>query len=89
MEDNIAQVRDQQLALSRAFEAARQHLGIGCGSLDVWRSELLGRILSRLARDGNWDPGNLARMAAESFLSETTPDLRAKPDGHFYRRHAE
>jgi len=88
MDNNLAQVRNQQLALSRAFEFARRELGIGCGSLEVWRSELLGRILSALAREEDWDPDTLARKAVDRFLSETTPDLRGNGDRTLLR-HAE
>ena len=89
MEDNVARACDQQIALTRAFDAAREELGIGFGSLNVWKSELLGRILSRLAREGDWDPGTLARKAADSFLIETTHVAGANLDRTFHRWHAE
>ena len=37
--DEFAYAREQQLALTRAFEAACRELGIGEGSMDVWRKE--------------------------------------------------
>ena len=73
MEDDIAQTRHQQLALTRAFEIASEALGIGRGSLDVWKSERLGQILESLAREGDWDPSRrLATKAAATFRAQTT-----------------
>jgi hypothetical protein len=37
--DEFAQARDQQLTLTRGFEAACAELGLGSGSLDVRRKE--------------------------------------------------
>jgi hypothetical protein len=89
MDDNFAQTRREQLALTRAFETAREELGIGRGSLDVWKSELLGQILEGLAHAGDWDPDTLARKAAASFLNETTPDLGPHADCTIHQRNAE
>ena len=89
MEDNFAQTRRQQLALTRAFEIAREELGIGRGSLDVWKSELLGQILECLAHAGDWDPDTLARKAAASFLNESPPDVGPNSDCTFHQRNAE
>ena len=73
MEDNFAQTRHQQLALTRAFEIASGELGIGRGSLDVWKSERLGQILDSLAREGDWDPSLLATKAVATFRVQTMP----------------
>jgi hypothetical protein len=81
MEDNFAQTRHQQLALTRAFEVASEELGIGRGSLDVWKNERLGQILDSLAREGDWDPSHLARKAVAAFRIQSAPDLPANADG--------
>ena len=81
MEDNFDQTRHHQLALTRAFEIASEELGIGGGSLDVWKSERLGQILDCLAREGDWDPSHLARKAVASFRIQSAPDLPADADG--------
>ena len=80
MEDNLAQTRHQQLVLTRAFETASDELGIGPGSLDVWKSERLGQILDCLTRAGAWDADTLARQAVARFLSETMPALGSNPE---------
>jgi hypothetical protein len=65
--------RRQQIAVARAFEMACVELDIGQGSLDVWKSERLGRIMSRMAASADWNPDTLAQMAVAAFLSETNP----------------
>jgi hypothetical protein len=80
LEDNLAQTRHQQLVLTRAFETASDELGIGPGSLDVWKSERLGQILDCLAHAGVWDADALAKKAVASFLSETMPALGPNPE---------
>jgi hypothetical protein len=81
MEDNFDQTRHHQLALTRAFEIASEELGIGRGSLDVWKSERLGQILGCLAREGDWDPSRLARKAVAAFRIQSAPDLPANAGG--------
>ncbi len=75
MEDALAASRDQQLALTRAFEVACTELGIAGGSLDVWKKERLARILESLAQTGDWDWSRLAEKAVTAF----TADPRASP----------
>ena len=69
MDEAFAAMREHQLALTRAFEAACKELGIGAGSLDVWRKERLARILEAFAKeDTDWF--SLAGKAVATFLSE-------------------
>ena len=63
--------RRQQIAVARAFEMACLELDIGQGSLDVWKSEKLGQILSRIAASADWNPDLLAQRAVTAFLRET------------------
>ena len=69
MEEALAATREQQRALTRAFEAACRELDIGAGSMDVWRKERIARILEAFAgTDGDWV--DLTRKAVTEFLSE-------------------
>jgi hypothetical protein len=45
MDGTLAYAREQQLTLTRAYEAACTELSIGAGSLDVWKKERLAEIL--------------------------------------------
>jgi hypothetical protein len=64
--------RQQQVALSQAFELACRELGIGQGSLDVWKSERLTRRMSRIASGDDWDPQRLGRRAILTFEGEVS-----------------
>jgi hypothetical protein len=70
--NEFAHVREQQLALTGAFEAACAELGVGSGSLDVWRKERIARLLEAFARTESWDSASLARKAVTAFLSEAS-----------------
>jgi hypothetical protein len=52
MDDTILFARNQQALLSHAFDKACKELGIGSGSLDVWKQERLSRILEECAASG-------------------------------------
>jgi hypothetical protein len=71
MEETLAHARDQQLALTQAFEAACAALSIGPGSLDVWRKERLANILEGLSRADDWDWPSLTQKAIAALVSET------------------
>jgi hypothetical protein len=70
MEDDFAAAREQQLALTQAYEAACRELGIGAGSLDVWKKERLAEILEVLARTEFLDWASLAKKTVTTFLAE-------------------
>jgi hypothetical protein len=72
MEEAVAATREQQVALTRAFEAACRDLGIGAGSMDVWRKERLAGILETLAITEDADWHSLAGKAVTAFLTETS-----------------
>ena len=55
-------------------------MGIGPGSLDVWKSERLGQILDCLALEGDWNPGLLASEAVAAFRNQGAPALAANAD---------
>jgi hypothetical protein len=70
--DEFAHAREQQLAVTRAFEAACKELGIGEGSMDVWRKERIARLLEAFAHTKGLDSAGLARKAVDAFLSEAS-----------------
>ena len=70
MDEDLSQVREQQVALTRAYEAACTELGIGAGSLDVWRKEKLAGILEALAGTECLDWASLARKTVAAFRAE-------------------
>jgi hypothetical protein len=70
MEEALTATREQQVALTRAFEAACRDLGIGAGSMDVWRKERIARILETLATTEYADWYSLAGKAVTVFLAE-------------------
>ena len=72
MEEALAATREQQLALTRAFDAACTELGIGAGSMDVWRKERLAHILETFAIAEVADWHNLAGKAVTTFLAEAS-----------------
>jgi hypothetical protein len=72
MEAALAATREQQLALTRAFEAACRELDIGAGSMDVWRKERLVRILETLASSVDADWVGLACKGVTAFLAEAS-----------------
>ena len=67
--------REQQLALSRAFEAACAELGVGPGSLDVCRKERLAKIIEVLSGAEDWDWASLARKAISAFSAQLAPPM--------------
>jgi hypothetical protein len=72
----VAEQRDQQRGLAEAYEAACVELGIGSGSLDVWKKERLSRIFEAIARPGDLDLHDIGRQAVDAFLAEV-PAKRA------------
>jgi hypothetical protein len=70
MEDAFAAHREQQSAPTQAYEAACTELGLGTGSLDVWKKERLARIFEVLAGAGDLDWASVTRAAVSAFLSE-------------------
>lgn len=70
--DEFAYAREHQLALTRAFEAACRELGIGEGSMDVWRKARIARLLEAFAHTKGLDSARLAREAVAAFLSEAS-----------------
>ena len=72
MEEALAATREQQVTLTRAFEAACRDLGIGAGSMDVWRKERIARILETLAITEDADWHSLAGKAVTAFLAEAS-----------------
>ena len=82
MEEALTATREQQVALTRAFEAACRDLGIGAGSMDVWRKERIARILETLAiaEDADWH--SLAGEAVTAFLAEASvPEVSPRENG--------
>jgi hypothetical protein len=69
MEEVLAASREQQLTLTRAYEAACTELGIGPGSLDVWKKERLAEILETLARTESLDWASMASKTITAFLA--------------------
>ena len=72
MEEGLTRERDQQIALTQAFEAACAALNIGPGSLDVWRKERLAHILEVLSLTDGWEWPTLKQQAIAAFLSESS-----------------
>jgi hypothetical protein len=70
MENPLGGHREQQLGLTRSYEAACTELGLGTGSLDVWKKERLARICEALAGAGDLDWASVTRAAVSAFLSE-------------------
>ena len=65
--DQFGQAKKQQRAISRAFEGACEELGLGLGSLDVWKREQLAQlILQRVGKD-EFDSDALQRCAVSQF----------------------
>ena len=67
-----AQATGAAVLRTRAFEAACKELGIGEGSMDVWRKERIARLLEAFAHTKGLDSAGLARKAVDAFLSEAS-----------------
>ena len=71
MDEDFALIRNRQLNVTRAFEGACEKLGIGLGSLDVWRRELVTQIAQDCAAAGDVPLETLqARIVSEFLWSE-------------------
>jgi hypothetical protein len=70
MDEEIASIRNRQLIVRRAFEGACQHLGIGLGSLDVWRRERVAQIVEHCAAAGDVPLETLQPEIVDQFLQE-------------------
>lgn len=57
-------IKERQRAITDAFEAASDELGIGMGSLEVWKRETLAQIILELANEGCSESGMLASAVA-------------------------
>jgi hypothetical protein len=60
-------LKKKQTAVTRAFEAACDELGIGLFSLDVWKRERVADLILRLANAGELDSSVLQRTAVTQF----------------------
>jgi hypothetical protein len=57
----------RQVAIAAAFDGAAEELGIGMGSLDVWKRELLARIVVEFAPKYGADSDALQSLSAARF----------------------
>jgi hypothetical protein len=62
--------KKEQAAVTRAFEAACEELGIGLLGLDVWKRELVAALILRLANAGELDSSVLQRAAVTQFRDD-------------------
>ena len=68
MDEDFAVIRNRQLIVTRAFEGACEKLGIGLGSLDVWRRELVTQIVQDCAAAGDVPLETLQARIVSEFL---------------------
>ena len=70
MDTGYSRARKQQAVLARAFDAVCEELGIGLGSLDVWRRERVGELLATLADAEDFDWRILSAKVVDAFPRE-------------------
>ena len=67
MKEDIAFIRNRQRIVTRAFEGACEKLGIGLGSLDVWRRERVSQIAEECAAAGDMPLETLQARIVSGF----------------------
>jgi hypothetical protein len=75
-------LKKKQAAVTRAFEAACDELGIGLLGLDVWKRERVAYLILRLSNAGELDSSVLQRTAVTQFKeagSRSSLDEVAEP----------
>jgi hypothetical protein len=68
--DPSDQIKSRQLLVSRAFEGACEQLGIGLGSLNVWRRERVAKIAAACAAGGDVRQETLQARIVDHYLRE-------------------
>ena len=67
---NFKQKKEQQRAISLAFDGACRELGIGMLGRDVWKRERLAQLILRLVKhEGSFDSAALQKRAVVEFIS--------------------